>query len=170
LTLNELGAATPAAEARLWSYLSQMDWVTTVKAADRPPDEVLPWLVVDGRHAKQASCYDFVWVRPLDVARLLTTRSYEATGHVVVEVTDELGLAEGRFALDASPDGATCTPSTATAELTLPVSALGAACLGDVRLEVLHRAGRLDEHAAGAVGRAAGILHGEVAPWCNTWF
>jgi predicted acetyltransferase len=170
VTVNELGAATPAAEARLWSYLSEMDWVTTLKAADRPADEVLPWIVVDGRHAKQVSCFDMLWVRPLDVARLLTTRAYGATGQVVVEVTDDLGLASGRFALDASPAGATCTPSTATAELTLPASALGAAYLGGVRLDVLHRAGWLDEHAAGAVGRAARLFEGAVAPWCNTWF
>jgi predicted acetyltransferase len=170
VTVNELGAATPAAEARLWSHLSQMDWVTTLKAPDRPLDEVLPWLVADARHAKQTSCFDFLWLRPLDVPRLLSTRAYDTTGQVVIEVTDELGLAGGRFALDATPDGATCTPTTATAELTLPATTLGAACLGDVRLDLLHRAGWLDEHSGGAVGRAARLLRGAVPPWCNTWF
>ena len=88
----------------------------------------------------------------------------------MVEVDDPLGLAGGRFALDASPDGATCTTTTESAELTMPIRTLGAACLGDVRLDVLHRAGWLDEHVPGAVRRPAALLAGDVAPWCNTWF
>ena len=44
------------------------------------------------------------------------------------------------------------------------------ACLGDIRLEVLHRAGWLDEHVPDAVARAGALLWGDVAPWCNTWF
>jgi predicted acetyltransferase len=111
-----------------------------------------------------------LWLRPLDVARLLTTRAYGASGRVVIEVDDPLGLAGGRFALDASPDGATCTTTTETAELTLPIRTLGAACLGDVRLDLLHRTGWLDEHAPGAVARAGVLFAGDVAPWCNTWF
>ncbi len=168
--VSEMAAATPEAEARLWSYLAQMDWVQTVKAEDRPVDDVLPWLLADGRHAKLASCADFLWLRPLDVARLLSTRSYETSERVVIEVRDAQDLSGGRFALDATPDGATCVPTTETAELTLPATTLGAACLGDVRLEVLQRAGWLDEHATGAVARAGRLLAGAVAPWCNTWF
>jgi predicted acetyltransferase len=166
----ELAATTAAAEARLWAYLLSLDLVATIKAHDRPVDDVLPWLLVDARHARQTSCFDMLWLRPLDVPRLLTTRAYGASGRVVVEVTDPLGLAGGRFVLDAAPDGATCTATTETAELTLPIRTLGAACLGDVRLDVLHRAGWLDEHAPGAASRAAELLSGVLAPWCNTWF
>jgi predicted acetyltransferase len=169
-TVNELAAATPEAEAKLWSYLAQIDWVQTVKADDRPADDALPWLLADGRHAKLVSSFDFLWVRPLDVGRLLGERGYDTSGRVVLEVTDTRGFAGGRFALDATPDGATCTPTTESPELTLPVATLGAACLGDVRLEVLARAGRLDEHVTGATSRAGRLLAGSVAPWCNTWF
>jgi predicted acetyltransferase len=168
--LVEMAAATPAAEARLWWYVSQLDWVTTVKAGDRPLDEVLPWLLADGRHARQSSCFDFIWLRPLDVGRLLGARSYDSTGRVVFEVDDPHGLTTGRYALDAGPDGATCTTTTETADLTLPVRTLGAVSLGDVRLDLLHRAGWLDEHVPGAVARAAGLFAGAVTPWCNTWF
>jgi len=170
LEVAELAAATPSAEARLWAYLLSLDLIGTIKAPDRPVDDVLPWLLVDARHAKQTSCFDMLWLRPLDVARLLTTRAYAASGRVVIEVDDPLGLAGGRFALDASPAGATCTPTTESAELTLPIRTLGAACLGDVRLDVLHRAGWLDEHVPDAVARAGALLAGDVAPWCNTWF
>jgi predicted acetyltransferase len=170
LHLAELAAATPAAEARLWWYLRQLDWVITVKAADRPVDEVLPWLLADGRHARQVSCFDMIWLRPLNVERLLGTRAYELSGRVVFEVVDPHGLAGGRYVLDAGPDGATCTTTTEAAELTLPARALGAVSLGDARLDLLHRAGWLDEHAPGAVARAAGLFAGAITPWCNTWF
>ena len=170
VAVAEMAAATPEAETRLWWYLHQLDWATTVRAGDRPLDEVLPWLLADGRHARQTSCFDFIWVRPLDVGRLLSVRSYDTSGRVVFEVDDPQGLAGGRYALDAGPDGATCTTTTETAELTLPVRTLGAVCLGDVRLDLLHRAGWLDEHAPGAVARTAGLFAGVVTPWCNTWF
>ena len=153
LEVAELAAATPAAEARLWAYLLSLDLIGTIKAPDRPLDDVLPWLLVDGRHAKQTSCFDMLWLRPLDVPRLMTTRAYATSGRVVIEVDDPLGLAGGRFALDASPAGATCTTTTESPELTLPIRTLGAACLGDVRLDVLHRAGWLDEHVPDAVGQ-----------------
>jgi predicted acetyltransferase len=170
LHLVELAAATPSAEARLWWYVRQLDWVITVKAADRPVDEVLPWLLADGRHARQVSCFDMIWLRPLDVERLLAMRAYDTTARIVFEVVDPEGLAGGRYVLDAGPDGATCTTTTEPAELTMPVGTLGAVSLGEARLDLLHRAGWLDEHAPGAVARAAGLFAGAVRPWCNTWF
>ena len=168
--VRDLCAATPAAQARLWRFLAELDHVTTVAAGDRPVDELLPWLLTDGRAAKQLALIDFVWVRPLDVPALLSARTYVSTGRVVVEVVDAQGLAGGRFALDASPDGATCVATDEAAELTLPVRTLGAVSLGGVRLATLHAAGWSDEHVAGAVERADALLAGPVVPWCNTWF
>lgn len=166
----ELTATTPAVEARLWRFLAELDLVALIKAGDRPTDEALPWLIDNGRLAKQVSAFDHIWLRPLDVSRLLTTRSYATTGRVVLEVVDDQGLAAGRFALDASPDGASCVGTTAAAELTFPVKALGAAALGGVAVDSLRRTGWLDEHVAGAAARAGALLAGTMAPWCNTWF
>ena len=168
--LSELAAATPDAEARLWRFLAELDLVALVKASDRPTDEALPWLIENGRLAKQVSSFDHIWVRPLDVARLLTTRSYATSGRVVIEVVDPQGYAGGRFLLEASSDGATCLATTQVAELTVPVKALGAASLGGVDVGALARAGWLDEHVVGAAERAGTLLAGTVAPWCNTWF
>ncbi|HEU4842056.1 MAG TPA: GNAT family N-acetyltransferase [Ilumatobacteraceae bacterium] len=170
IELSELAAATPDAEARLWRFIAELDLVALVKAGDRPTDEALPWLIDNGRLAKQVSSFDHIWVRPLDVARLLTTRSYATSGRVVIEVVDAQGHAGGRFLLDASPDGATCVATTESVELTMPVKALGAAALGGVDVGALARARWLDEHVAGASERAGTLLAGTVAPWCNTWF
>jgi predicted acetyltransferase len=166
----DLCAATPAAEARLWRFLAEIDLTTTVTARDRPVDDRLPWLLDNARAARQMARTDFLWVRLLDVAASLTARSYTASGRVVLEVVDPLGLAGGRFTLDASPDGAACDPTHEPADLTVPVHALGAAYLGGARLATLHAAGWLDEHAPGAVDAADAMFAGRIAPWCNTWF
>ncbi len=166
----ELCATSPAAEARLWRFLAELDLMVTVKAPDRPVDELLPWLLTDGRVAKQTACNDFLWVRPLDVAALLTARTYTATGRVVIEVVDEQGLASGTYAVDASPDGATCTTTSDAADLTMPAGALGAVSLGGPPLATLHAAGWLDEHTPGSVTVAGNLFASPVAPWCNTWF
>jgi predicted acetyltransferase len=170
LHVTELAAAAPAAEARLWRFLAEIDLVRLVRAADRPADEMLPYLLENGRLARQVATFDFLWVRPLDVAGLLTARAYHARGRVTFEVVDAQGLTGGRYVLDASPEGATCTPTTAPAELTLPAGALGAASLGGVTVPTLWRAGWLDEHAPGAADRLGALLSWTQAPWCNTWF
>jgi len=166
----DLCAVTPAAEARLWRFLADLDLVLSVAAEDRPGDELLPFLLTNARAAKQVESGDFVWVRVLDVPAALEARSYSKHGRVVFEVTDQLGLANGRYVLDASTDGATCAPTDETAELTLPVHTLGAAYLGGTRLATLAQAGWLDEHVEGAVARADGLFTGAITPWCNTWF
>jgi predicted acetyltransferase len=170
IEVADLLAATPAAEARLWWFLSELDLVRTVKAVDRPTDDMLPWLLTDARAFRATDIGDFLWVRPLDVATLLEARTYAGSGRLVVEVTDPLGIANGRFLLDAGPDGASCTPSHEGVDLTVPVNALGALSLGGVSVATLHAAGWLDEHTAGSVARADQLLVTTIAPWCNTWF
>jgi predicted acetyltransferase len=160
----------PAGDALLWSHLIGLDLAATVRAADRPADDVLPWLLTDARHARAADRADFLWVRPLDVPALLGARAYGVPGTVVLEVVDPAGFAGGRFALDAGADGATCTPTAASPDLTLGVAALGTVCLGGYGLHTLAAAGLVDEHTAGAVGRAARMFRADRAPWCSTWF
>ena len=168
--VNDLCAATPQAEARLWRFLSELDLIVTIIGADRPADELLPHLLVDGRAARQVYRGDFLWVRLLDVVGSLETRSYAAEGRVVLDVTDPQGLAGGRYLLEATPDGARCRRTDESADLTIPVRTLGAAYLGGVRLAQLHAAGWLDEERPGAVATADRLFWGDVTPWCNTWF
>jgi predicted acetyltransferase len=170
LTIEELLALTPAAYQRLWRFCCEFDWVGTVKADDRSVDELLPWLVADGRVVVESLHADFVWVRPFDVPALLSARTYLAEGRVVLDVVDALGLATGRFVLEGGPDGATCKPTDESAHLTVPVDTLGAASLGSRSLRQLDAAGRLDVHDASALAVADSMFRGDVTPWCSTWF
>jgi predicted acetyltransferase len=170
LDVLELVAVDDEAEARLWAYCCSVDWVTTVKAADRSVADPLPWRLVDARAARLAERNDFVWVRVLDTPVALTARRYLTGGSVVLEVVDRLGLAGGRYLLDGGPDGATCAPTTRAPGLTVPVDVLGAAYLGGHTLGTLAAAGRLDVHDAAALATADAMFRSPVVPWCTTWF
>ena len=170
LTVDELVANTPAAYERLWRYCCEVDLVTTLRAGDRSVDEPLGWLLHDARTLRQTGRYDFVWVRIIDVARALAARRYPVEGRLVIEVSDALGFAGGRYALEGGPSGALCARTDETADLTMPVDALGSLYAGGVSARMLRDVGRIDEHRARSVDRAAVMFMSSTAPWCSTWF
>ncbi len=170
LHVNDLLAATPAAERALWHYLCSVDWVAGVKAPSRAPDDPLPLLVGDARAVVPTACADHLWLRPLDVTGMLTARAYQAEGQLVLDVRDEGGPAQGRFLLEAGPDGASCKPTDRTADLTLPAAALGSLYLGDESAVRLASLGRLREERAGAAVRADTLLRTSRRPWCPDVF
>lgn len=170
LTVDELIAATDAAYADLWRFALSVDLVTHVVAGERRADEALPWLLPDGRAARQTARADKLWLRPLDVPALLTARTYDRAGRVVLDVLDPHGRAGGRFALDATPQGATCAPTTESADLTLPVTTLASAYLGGHRLRALALGGGVDEHRPGALAVADRLLGTDQAPHCTLHF
>jgi len=170
VTVEEMVSVTPAAYHRLWQYCCEIDLVSSVRAPDRSVEEALVWLMTDGRAVRQTSRFDFLWVRVLDVCTALSTRRYPVEGSVVLEVTDELGFAGGRFTLEGGPGGATCFRTTEPSEISLPVSALGSVYLGGVSLRSLALAGRVHEESPGALARADLMFRSELTPWCSTWF
>lgn len=168
--VKDLIAVTPAAERALWRYLCSIDWVTMVKSGQRAPDDLLPLLLPDPRAARVTTLADMLWVRVLDVAKVLEGRSYGASGTLVLDLRDAAGLAGGRYRLDASPEGATCTPSTATADLALDIAELGTLSLGDESVVRLAALGRVEEVTPGAAARADALLRASRRPWCPDIF
>ncbi|MFF4802675.1 GNAT family N-acetyltransferase [Streptomyces sp. NPDC001351] len=169
-TVRGLDAATPAAERALWSYLCSIDWVTQVKSGQRAPDDLLPLLLPDPRAARITSQSDWLWVRILDVVRALESRTYEGSGSLVLEVADRAGLAGGRYRLEASAQGASCTPTTESTELALDISELGQLWLGDESVVRLAALGRVQEERAGAARVADALLRTSRRPWCPDMF
>jgi predicted acetyltransferase len=170
VTVQLLVTGDPAAEALLWHHLINLDLTASVRVEDRAADELLPLLLTDARHAQPSDRADFLWIRPLDVAAMLSARSYLASGRVVLEVVDAAGLAGGRFALDGGPGDASCARTTASPDLTLTTAALGSAYLGGYGVRTLAAAGLVDEHSTSAVMRADAMFRSPVTPWCSTWF
>ncbi|MEU5097749.1 GNAT family N-acetyltransferase [Streptomyces sp. NPDC020996] len=169
-SVRSLIASTPAAERALWHYLCSIDWVTRVKSGSRAPDDLLPLLLPDPRAARITTQADWLWVRILDVERALRARTYEGTGSLVLEVTDRAGLTGGRYRLEASAVGASCTPTRDRAELTLDVAELATLWLGDESAVRLAALGRVREERAGAALVADALLRTSRRPWCPDIF
>ncbi|MFJ5176057.1 GNAT family N-acetyltransferase [Streptomyces griseoviridis] len=163
-------AATPQAERALWHYLCSIDWVTRVKSDHRAPDDLLPLLLPDPRAAVVATQADWLWVRILDVVQAMEARTYGREGGLVLDVVDPAGLTGGRYQLTVSPAGATCVPTTRSAELSLGIVELAMLWLGDESAVRLAALGRVTEEQAGAARAADALLRPSRRPWCPDMF
>lgn len=173
LFVDDLIAVHPGAAAALWRQLLTTEWVTRVVASGMAPDGLLPLLLDNPRACmlQPGSGHDHLWLRILDTARALESRSYDSAGRFVLEVIDRLGYAAGCFALES--DGAGRSRVTATSEppdLTLDASALAMTFLGDQTMRRLACAGLVAEHRDGALDRADRMMRTPVLPWCPDGF
>ncbi|MGR2753365.1 GNAT family N-acetyltransferase [Agromyces arachidis] len=100
-----LAAATDDAERALWRVLVEQDFVSGVRGLLRSVDEPLEWMLEDPRAVSVRDVVDHLWVRIVDPAAALAARRYAAPGEIVLDVTDRLGYAAGRYTLLASADG-----------------------------------------------------------------
>ena len=168
--VKELIALDPDAHVGLWRYLTSIDLMRSVTYDNLPSDDPLFDRLADPR-AVRVNPSDGLYVRVLDVEAAFAARSYDRPGRVVVEVVDDAGgWAEGRWLLDVSPDGASCTRTTQSPDVSLGAVELGALYLGDTTLRALHAAGRVDEHVADAVEKASPVLAWPVRAWCPEIF
>jgi len=169
LQVEELWAATEEAGISLWRFCLEHDLMTRVTAQWRPADESLHLFLANPRAWRQ-SLSDGLWLRPLDPAALLAARRYGREDGVVLEVHEPGGWTPRRFRLEGGLEGATCVASTASADLSLDIAALGSLCLGDTPVELLQRAGRVEEGTPGAVTRATAMFGWSPLPWSGAFF
>jgi predicted acetyltransferase len=174
LIIDELHGATAAAEIDLWRHLAQMDLTASIEGEVRREHEPIKWHLSDPRAARVTGVTDFLWVRVLDVARVLTERRYEREGALVLAITDQVegatGPAAGRYRLEVADGVATCKPTKAAPDLTLDVRQLSAAVLGGTRLMDATRGGGAVEQRPGALAAADRLFRTADDPWCTTWF
>ncbi|MFT4214909.1 MAG: GNAT family N-acetyltransferase [Microbacterium sp.] len=172
LDVSLLLAATDEAYAGLWRFVLSMDLIGTVRASQLSVDEPLWWMIADQRAARIEVC-DHHYVRILDVPAALHARTYEASGTLLLDVTDPLGFAAGRWLLTVDADGhghVTKCEGDAPADavtVRLGVTELSAAYLGGVSLATLARAGRIEASDADA---AAGFFSTVTPPRLSFWY
>jgi predicted acetyltransferase len=171
LAVEDVVATSDAVEAALLRYLLDVDLVNRVEWHAAPVEHPLRWWLPDARALSVTREQDHLWLRPLDVARCLSSRSYATTDALVVEVIDDDRPAVGgRFRLEAGTDGTACAETTAEPDLTVGVADLGALLLGGVAWATLHRVGLVDERTSGTVARADALFRPERPPYCGTDF
>jgi predicted acetyltransferase len=154
----------------LLRFLTQIDLPTRLVLLNRPVNDPVRWCLTDPRQLRPRDVRDFLWVRMLDTEIALASRWYPVTDTLVVEIADPTGVATGRFRLEASPDGASCSCTTASADLTVAAGDLAACFPGGVGFVNLAQAGQVDEHSDGAVERAERLFRTPTDPCCSTQF
>lgn len=97
---------------------------------DVPPDDPLPLKLVDQRAAETKGISDFLWVRINDIPEVLGARGYAADTDIVLDVTDPLGLAGGRFQLQTRDGAGKCTPHDGPADLEIGLADLATVYTG----------------------------------------
>lgn len=167
LEVKRLIASTPEAHEALWRFVFGVDLVERVHARKQSTGDTLPWMLLDQRRLER-SVYDMIWLRLVDVPAALAARTYSMPGRLVIEVEDAFcPWNKGTYALEVAADGtASCSASGDAPELELAADVLGAIYLGGTSVTTLGAAGRIAEHASGAVSRAEAMFRTDVAPWC----
>jgi len=174
LSVRELMATDRDATVALWADVLSRDLVSEVKVRARPLDDPLLYQLADPRRTR-ASMTDGLWIRLIDLPAALTQRSYACDVDIVIDVIDErLPANSGRWRLEAGGLGdegkPVCERTAADPDLTLPISALGAAYLGGTRLGALAAAGQITELRPGAVAALSAAMWWDPAPWAPTMF
>jgi predicted acetyltransferase len=162
--LSLLVATDGEAEQALWQHVTDIDLTTTVSTRLRPLDDALPWMVHDRLRLGAGECSP-LYVRLLDVARCLASRTSSVSDGVVLEVHDHDRDQSGRYRWDVSPEGSACSRTDAEPDVTLTVEALAAVWLGGSSPSQLRSARRLEERTDGAVARLGRMTATSSAPW-----
>jgi predicted acetyltransferase len=153
-----------ASYVAVWRFLCDLDLTSEIRA-EVPTDDPLMFLLADPRQAVP-QLQDMVYVRVVDVDRALVARRYATSVDVVFEISDPFcPWNTGRWRLSGDADGAVCSRTTQPADLVLGPRELGAAYLGGFSLEVLGRAGRVEELRPGALAAASRAFVSDVAPF-----
>jgi predicted acetyltransferase len=168
--LYALDALNSSAYAQMWRFVLDLDLVSKLTAWSRPADEPLLHLLREPRRLN-LRLRDALWLRFLDISRALSSRRYPREGRVVFDVRDAFcPWNEGRYALDSGAEGARCEPTEDDADLLLTTNELAAVYLGGSTFSQLHRAGRVSEERAGAIGTADAMFTWYTPPWAMLHF
>ena len=168
----DLVAATGESYRELWRYLGSIDLVQRISWSLAPVEDPLPWALQDGRGYAAKSAEDVLWLRILDPVHAFQARHYDGEGRLALEIVDPLGLAAGRFLLEAAGGKARVHPLAPddAVDLSVDVDVLGSLYLGGVRAGTLAAAGRLPGATEDAIGKLERIFTTKAQPYCITHF
>jgi len=135
---------------------------------DVAPDDPLPLKLVDQRAAETKGVSDFLWVRINDISETLSARTYAADADIVLEVTDPLDLAGGRFQLQTRDGVGKCTSHDGSPDVKIGLADLATIYMGAHRASQLARANRVTEVRQGALGELDAAFSTDRTPYTGT--
>ncbi|MCV7442402.1 GNAT family N-acetyltransferase [Mycobacterium paraense] len=169
LVVQDFCAVTDEAHDELLGTLVSLKMFDNI-LIEVPVDDPLPLKLKDQLAAQTTRLSDFLWMRIMNVPDALGARSYRADADVVLEVTDPLGVAGGRFRLQTRDGAGTCTPHDGPADVKLGLGDLGSIYMGAHRAWELHRASRIAELRSGALDELDAAFDTRRVPYCGTLF
>ncbi|WP_159618305.1 GNAT family N-acetyltransferase [Ruania rhizosphaerae] len=169
IKVNEMLALNPTAQLALWDFLAHIDLSNRVIWRFADPADPLPWALTDLNALTISADREFIWVRVLDVERVLQARPWTADGRLVLSVEDPQGHASGTYAIESNDGRAVVTRTEEQPEITVTAETLATLCLGTAPVTVLAAAGRLTG-APDAVGRFAAMADLVDQPYTTTFF
>ncbi|MEJ3404741.1 GNAT family N-acetyltransferase [Rathayibacter sp. YIM 133350] len=176
LEVDYFSAATDDAYRALWKFLVEHDLVGSIRASLRSLDEPLPALIADSRAIRWTEVSDHLWVRILDPVRTLGTRRFSASGRLVLDVSDDLGFAAGRYLLQVDDEGRGSletlgeTDAAGAGVVRLGVAQLGSLSLGGFRPSTLAGAGAIEVDSQATLALAERMFAAERTPHLSIWF
>ncbi|HEX7301351.1 GNAT family N-acetyltransferase [Lentzea sp.] len=163
LSIEDFEWANGDAWRDLWIHALRLDLVDHVEN-EVALDDPVTWLFEDPRVVTTKDVFDEIWLRLVDVPRMLSARTYGAAEPVVIEVHDTL-LPANSGTYRVSADGAERVEERP--DLTIPVDLLGAVYLGDVTFSQLAATRRIE---GTRLADADALFAVAQKPVCGTFF
>jgi predicted acetyltransferase len=178
IVVEELRGESAEVEAALWRFVLDLDLVGQVSVRKAPIDEPVRWRLADPRQLRTVLIEDRLYLRILDTAAAFGARGYQAEGRLVLDVPasaasdGDADPAEGRWVLEAGPDGASCRRARRgeDADLRLGLPALGSLYMGGFPASLLAAGGRIEELRPGRLAVADALLVTRPSPRSGTDF
>lgn len=171
LFLEHLSTSDPQVEAALWAFVASIDLVTAIEWIVGPPAPSIRWRLVEPRRLRTAAVTDMTWARILDVAAVLSARTYAIGRELTVAVTDELHPERGGVFHLANPGGCErIDVPLSAADVGLDTADLASVVMGSVSPSALHAVGRLTAGNTGTLALADAMFMTPLRPWCPIEF
>ncbi len=167
IIVDDLYAADDEAWRALIGYLFSLDIVQRVIFNSRPVDDPLPLLLRDQRVLETSLRRDESWIRPLDVATLLTARTYGDANAIVLAIEDEL-FPENNGPWRISPQGVARV--VAAPQARIAVADLASLAFGAHGAHELAAAQRLHTTAPDTLDQLARLFHTPRSPHAGLMF
>ncbi|KJF24064.1 MULTISPECIES: enhanced intracellular survival protein Eis [unclassified Rhodococcus (in: high G+C Gram-positive bacteria)] len=140
--IAEFVAINDDAYAALWRTMCGLDLVTRIEAEQHPEDP-LRLMLTDYRSVRTTRRSDRLWLRIMNVPAALEAREYAADLDTVIKIEDPFLDSGGTFALSIRGGKATCRPTDADAQITMPSDILSSIYLGSHQARIFAAAGRV---------------------------
>lgn len=145
ITIRELLGASVTTELALFEFATKIPLQRNVRWPEGPPDFAAKHYLVDPRQLHVVDQHDLLWLRPLNVQELLSSRTYAADGTVVIAVDDQLYQDQrGPWRVEISNGIPTVTVTNEAPAVVLTPQQIGMVLLGDHRVQELVSAGVLE--------------------------